>query len=108
MRDDPGGRRKWPTWKEGQGYLLFVVTLLGDGPPDLAPSSQPGEGRGTGRGRAAPGRSSTRGRTCLDRVHKANLDGGKGFEQAEGPWHAVTRAGQAGAPSGGGGGEQWP
>lgn len=40
------------------------------------------------------------GRTCLDGAHRANLDTGKGFEQAEGPWHAATGAGQVGAPSG--------
>ena len=76
---------------EGRTRLpAFRGDLAGGWAPDLAPSSQPGEGRGTGQGQAVPGRSSTRGRTCLDRVHKANLDGGKGFEQAEGPWHAVT------------------
>ena len=86
---------------EGRTRLpAFRGDLAGGWAPDLAPSSQPGEGRGTGRGQAAPGRSSTRGRTCLDRVHKANLDGGKGFEQAEGPWHAVTGADRQGHPLG--------
>lgn len=40
------------------------------------------------------------GRTCLDGAHRANLDTGKGFEQAEGPWHAATGAGQVGHPLG--------
>lgn len=103
---------RWLTWKKGQGCLFLEVTLLGDESPDSAPILLAwcnGVMAWGGGGRAGaghePGHSSTHCCTCLDKPHKANLDGREGFRAARrGPGTRSLGAGRVEVPAAGGGG----